>query len=97
MAAEADLERHLRVYAEECDCRFLKTVVVGHRGWPDRMLIGPVGGHHAPIHVELKAPGEKPRANQQRTHDDLRRRGVRTLVVDSLAVGMHLVDMMCRN
>ena len=59
----------------------LKLVCPGTAGMPDRLVIlsgGKVG------FVELKAPGQKPRALQKRRHARLRSLGCKVYVIDSL-------------
>lgn len=53
------------------------------RGDPDRLFIMP--GKEGLFFVEFKAPGEKPRAHQQREIDRLRARGFSVHVIDNLA------------
>lgn len=56
-----------------------KLVSPGFDGMPDRMVLMP-GGRIA--FVEVKAPGEKPRALQTSRHRLLRRLGFRVYVLD---------------
>jgi hypothetical protein len=72
-----------------------KTKWIGHANAPDRVLMvkarkqstsldcawcNPVG---RTIWVELKAPGEKPRAGQLREHERMRAAGQTVVVIDS--------------
>ena len=61
MPAESELEAKVRKYATSKGCLFWKFTSPGTNGVPDRIIIGP-GGQMA--FLELKAPGEKPSAQQ---------------------------------
>lgn len=67
-----------RVKAKGGEVRKLRWV--GRNGAPDRLVMLP----GRLIFVELKAPGKKPRKNQEREHERLRRAGLEVAVVDSL-------------
>ena len=56
-----------------------KFVSPGYDGMPDRIVLVP-GGHMA--FVEVKAPGEKPRALQLARHEMLRGLGFKVYVLD---------------
>ena len=56
-----------------------KFVSPGYDGMPDRIVLVP-GGYMA--FVEVKAPGEKPRALQLARHEMLRRLGFKVYVLD---------------
>lgn len=56
-----------------------KFVSPGYDGMPDRIVLLP-GGHMA--FVEVKVPGEKPRALQLARHEMLRRLGFKVYVLD---------------
>ena len=60
----------------------LKFISPSLSGMPDRLLLFP-GGRLA--FVEVKAPGEKPRALQLKRHGMLRRLGFRVYVLDDAA------------
>lgn len=76
---ERDIENYLveRVKAMGGEVRKVKWV--SHRGAPDRLVLLP----GRTVWVELKAPGEKPKAHQTREHNRMRRMGQRVEVVDS--------------
>ncbi len=59
----------------------IKMVCTGFNGMPDRLLLFP-GGRLA--FVEVKAPGEKPRALQLKRHGMLRRLGFKVYVLDDV-------------
>ncbi len=83
MAKESKLESELTEYARQLGVGFYKTVSPGLRGWPDRTAVGPGGV----IFIELKAPGKKPRAEQEKVHRMLRDHGADVRVVDNLGDG----------
>ena len=56
-----------------------KFISPGYDGMPDRIVLVP-GGHMA--FVEVKAPGEKPRALQLARHELLRGLGFKVYVLD---------------
>lgn len=58
-----------------------KIEYVGQRGCPDRLVAFKATGYHAL--VEVKAPGQKPRPEQEREHETLREHGVRVEVVST--------------
>lgn len=57
-----------------------KVKWIGRRGAPDQL---PLLAGMGPTLVELKAPGKKPRPEQLREHERLRRAGYRVLVIDT--------------
>ena len=62
-----------------------KWVSPGWSGVPDRIVLMPGNGHRCGCvgFVEVKAPGEKPRALQLRRHAQLRTLGFKVFVLDS--------------
>lgn len=66
-----------------------KFVSPGVRGVPDRIVGFPKGVF---AFVELKAPGEKPRPDQQREHNRWEKLGFRVYVVDSKAAVDVVID-----
>lgn len=77
---ESRVENRLRDKAKKMGCLCLKFMPCGHNGVPDRIFIG--FGHT--VFVELKAPSQKPRANQIAMHDTLRDKGVDVRVIDTI-------------
>ena len=77
---ESVIERHLVRVVRERGGECLKFTSPGRRGVTDRIVMLP-GGFVA--FVELKAPGEKPRADQVRFHTRCFELGATCLVFDS--------------
>jgi len=78
------LERHLETYfSAACKKRGLLTLKLNvryARGWPDRIVPLKGGGV---LWVELKRPGGKTSALQDKVHNDLQKFGHRVHVIDS--------------
>lgn len=89
MALEADLERKLCKWAKEQGCLTYKFSSPANRGVPDRIFIGPRGDV---LFLELKAPGKKPTALQQKHLNDIRAQGGLATWSDSLARGKTLIQ-----
>ena len=66
-----------------------KWVSPGFDGMPDRIVLLP---HGKLAFVEVKAPGEKPRALQLSRHRLLRRLGFRVVVLDNIDKIGELLD-----
>ncbi len=96
---ERDIERHLVRRVKEIGGEVRKVQWVGRRGAPDRLVMMPSrklvteleGGRKVfrerwpeAVWVELKAPGVKVEAHQQREHVKLWQMGQRVVVIDSL-------------
>ena len=77
MTRESDIEKYLVAKAKSLGG---KVKWVGRRGAPDRLVMLPPTGA---IWIELKAPGEKPKAYQVREHERMRAMGQRVEIVDS--------------
>lgn len=78
---ESKIEKKLVSMVRKQGGRCLKFVSPGNAGVPDRIVMMP----HGKIHfVELKAPGEKPRALQMAVHDRFKRLGFPVTVIDSV-------------
>lgn len=78
---EKDIENYLRDRIKTIGGRAYKFVSPGNTGVPDRMVCLP-GGRIA--FVELKAPGKKPTALQERQHRLFRNLGFYVQVIDSI-------------
>lgn len=76
---ESNIEKYLRELVEARGGLCEKHVSPGRRGVPDRLITW-AGTMDL---VELKAPGKKPRTEQERDHVMRRRRGILVWVLDS--------------
>ena len=93
---ERDIERYLVKRVKELGGEVRKVQWIGRRGAPDRLVMlpprhvedpdDPFGLAAGPdtIWVELKAPGVKPDAHQQREHERMRAMGQQVVVIDSI-------------
>jgi hypothetical protein len=89
---ERDIERHLVKRVKELGGEVRKVQWIGRVGAPDRLVmlppLGDIDSHFyrraRSFWVELKAPGEKPRASQLREHERMRTMGQRVVVIDSI-------------
>ncbi len=61
MSLEADEEAKLVRHAVNTGWLAMKINILGHRGWPDRLFIGPRG---LTVWIEMKKKGQKPRKLQ---------------------------------
>lgn len=77
---EKVIERKLTLMVKKQGGICPKFVSPGFDGMPDRIVLLP-GSHMA--FVEVKAPGQKPRALQVSRHALLRRLGFRVYILDS--------------
>lgn len=78
MTSEADIENYLVKMVKQAGGEIRKVIWVGRRHAPDRLVM--LNGAHF---VELKAPGEKPRAGQVREHKRMEKHGVPVRVLDT--------------
>jgi hypothetical protein len=78
---EKNVEQYLDKAVRAAGGETRKVAFPGRVGAPDRFVMFPGG---VAVWVEVKAPGEKPRASQVAEHLDLQRLGQRVAVVDSL-------------
>lgn len=78
---ESSIESRLRQEAKKRGGLALKFVSPGINGVPDRIVLLP-GGRMA--FIELKAPGKKPRALQEKRMKQLRRLGFSVYVLDCM-------------
>jgi hypothetical protein len=77
---ESEIERHLKILVASRGGFAIKWIPVEKRGWPDRIVVFP---DRPAVFVELKAPGEKPRAQQVLRHQELERLGFQVFTCDS--------------
>lgn len=61
-------------------------------GLPDRLVLLPEGKM---FFAELKAPGKKPRPEQVRVHESLRKLGFDVRVIDSTAKVKEILNEVC--
>jgi hypothetical protein len=78
---ESTIEAHLVQRVKAAGGIAYKWVSSSHAGVPDRIVILP---NAYMAFVELKAPGKKPTALQNREHAKLIRMGMRVYVIDSI-------------
>lgn len=78
---ESTIEKRLKKEIELIGGKALKFVSPGVSGVPDRIVLLP---HGRIVFVELKAPGEKPRAIQNYRAKELRGLGFEVKVIDSI-------------
>ena len=78
MTVEADVERYLTKRVKELGGEVRKVAWPGRRHAPDRLVLLPMRA----FFVELKRPGEKPRAGQYREHRRLEGAGLIVMVID---------------
>ncbi len=85
---ESSVEKNFREGVEGAGGKAYKFVSPGHNAVPDRIVLMPVPPEDRAIvakyfyFVELKAPGKKPRPDQIREHNRLRKLGFRVEVID---------------
>ena len=77
---ESSVERYLKKRVEDLGGKCIKFHPENWRGAPDRIVLLPGG---ITYFVELKAPGKKPRKQQEYRHKQLRELGQKVLVLDS--------------
>lgn len=92
MAAEAELEKKLGIWARSQGCLYYKFSSPARRGVPDRLIMGPTG---KALFLELKAPGGKPTALQERELRILRGNGCRAEWTDNLQVAKVMIKQNC--
>lgn len=77
---ERDIEKALVDRVRKVGGEVRKVQWPGRSGAPDRVVMMP----GVLVWVELKAPGKRPRLQQLREHERMRRMGQTVLVIDSL-------------
>ena len=70
----------------------LKMNSITMNGLPDRLVLLPEGEM---FFAELKAPGKKPRPEQVRVHESLRKLGFDVYVIDSTAKVKEILNEIC--
>jgi hypothetical protein len=79
---ESAVEAALRRDVEASGGLYLKVSAQNQRGYPDRLVILPGSPRPRMFFVELKRPGERPKAHQERAHTRLRKLGVSVVTFD---------------
>lgn len=79
MTPEGRVVSRLKALVKQHGGETRKVEWSGRRGAPDILVLFP--GRH--FFVEVKAPGEKPRPEQLREHERLRKAGFDVFVIDS--------------
>jgi len=92
MAAEAEIEKKLGIWAKSRGCLYYKFSSPARRGVPDRLVIGPRGGT---LFLELKAPGGVPTALQEREIKILRANGCHADWSAGIEGGKKLIEIHC--
>lgn len=88
---ESVIETRTCAYAYQRGVMVLKLNVQGRRGWPDRLFL--YRGRIAL--VEFKRPGKRPTIHQRWVHERLSLQGFKPSVVDNIAAGKRLVELLC--
>lgn len=88
---EKDIERKVCQYARSKGWLTRKWVSPSHNFVPDQIFIAPGG---RVIFIEMKREGRKPTPGQLREHEKLRKQGCLVFVVDNVADGKCLIDVM---
>ena len=86
---EKRIEQRLRDEVKRRGGLALKFVSPGFAGVPDRLVLMPDGNVGF---VEVKAPGEVPRAIQVSVHKRLRRLGFKVFVLDNIESITRVID-----
>jgi Holliday junction resolvase len=91
---ESKVQRQIIRYLEDAGWYVVKILQTTKNGWPDlqALRLGPheaygdidIGRQPIIIFIEVKRPGTKPTPLQLIRHEELRSRGFRVIVADSL-------------
>lgn len=90
MGLESEIEGKLAKYAKSKGCLTYKFSSPANRGVPDRIFITPKG---VVIFMEIKAPGKKPTALQQKHLTEIFEHRGKAYWTDNLAQGKAMIDM----
>lgn len=90
---EKDIENYLVQQAKAIGALVRKVSWIGLNHCPDRLIMLP----RITVWVEVKAPGEKPRAGQQREHERMYEHGQTVYVVDSKESVDELIQVLGRH
>ncbi len=92
MGEEAKIEKKLKRWAKDNNCLTYKFSSPANRGVPDRIFIGPGG---KVLFLELKAPGEKPTALQNKRIAEIVDQGGQATWTDDAELGKFLIKKFC--
>ncbi|CAB4140461.1 VRR-NUC domain containing protein [uncultured Caudovirales phage] len=87
---EKQIEQKVCDYAKERGLLVYKFTSPARAAVPDRMFVARNG---VVFFIEFKREGQKPTVPQQREHERLRGHGVTVHVVDNVAEGKMLIDL----
>jgi hypothetical protein len=88
---EKQIEAKVCDYAKSKGVLAYKFTSPARAAVPDRMFISPVG---RVWFCEFKREGQKPTAAQDREHNKLRQQKVNVFVIDNVAEGKTMIDVM---
>lgn len=88
---EKDIEGKVREYALKKGFLAYKFTSPNRRSVPDRLFITPTG---VVFFIEFKQAGKKPTPGQAKEHETLRGHNVAVFVVDNVAQGKFVIDLM---
>jgi len=88
---EKQIEKKVCEYASTKGMLVYKFTSPSRSSVPDRLFIAK---HGRVFFCEFKAPGKKATAAQLREHYRLQRQGVQVFVIDNIADGKDMVDVM---
>ena len=88
---EKDIEKYLREELKKIGGIAYKFVSPGNAGVPDRLILLPRG---YAFFVELKAPGKKTRAVQDRQIGKIKNLGFEVLIIDSKEQVDELIELL---
>ena len=87
---ESEIERALCAHAKSKNFLVYKFTSPGHIGVPDRIFVSPDG---VVLFLEVKAPGKRPTALQEREILKLKNQGANAHWCDSVEEGAKLLDI----
>ncbi len=87
---ERDVEKYLVKRIKEIGGEIRKIKWIGRKDAPDRMV-----AFNGAWFVELKRPGEKPRASQTREHERLKQQGLRVCTLSCITSIDEFINEIC--
>lgn len=90
---ETDLTAAIMRYVRKIGCHCVKWHgdAYGSGGQPDLYVLVPSTPYAIPVHIEVKAPGNKPTPRQEKVLRDLRKAGAVAVWVDNLEAVERLI------